>query len=789
MRQSLFFALFLLIFSSCEAEPPPPPPAECAYCVVQSAEITGDYVSIPYMGDLWATTWTKEDELLAAFGDATGMNACLPTLILDEPDEFDEAYIEVSPGCYLPENPENEYCEVFGCEVCLPLCQYTPAGLLSLSGPVPDFETCDGPDQCVISRHIPYGDYTVFENSDKPSSILAVNDRVYMPMHYPPGDAEAGHIAYSDDGGHNWKQIPGSPWQDDSPFQVLMFINMGQNYELNRDGYVYGLGIRDELPPDNKVQPVYLARAPLPQGDGPDPILDYASYQYFVGLTDAGSPRWSDDPADAAPLEGLETIAQGAALYHEGAGQYLFLSGLLDPAGAGALFAAPNPWGPWYKVNDLPAGYIPGVIAKDADETGFYFTASGGGPVTYNLNIGRIELTLDQNKKQPRPSLSLIETRKVEQIIGDFDFETEGLTRQRTGERFNVYFTDLGSPFEHKGKLWLLFGDTDPESPGWDEYHDDAIAYTEAESADDFWLTFLTDPNRGRGLANPVIACPQENNPDCMDLGTLNVPVAGLSDGETMFVWFTTDAAGRSLLARSDDDGRTFVKVYDFGDTHFIDVFAQRYDGAIPGLQGDGPWALIFGSGDQEHNQVYLAAAPIQSLRDGDRAAVRFLSVISHKPDGSVALTWSSRESDSTPIFTIEHGDGPGVMSEVPHAWGFGEPLVYYEKKLGLWLATYNAARTSIRLRTASHPWGPWSASMILFDPAVDYGQGPAFGRYIGDGKSDRFGGGVGELYGPYVLPRFTRILPDGRVKLYWLLSPWQPYVVYLMESALRPAP
>lgn len=801
MKRLLLFPVVLLLLTlvACGEETAPQTKDDCSFCVVRSARILGDYVSIPYIGDIWTSTWAADDRLYAAFGDATGMANCLPVLFPDRPDvegieakgltetpyapAFDIFYTEVAPGLYTLEDKNNEYCEVFGCEEPLPLCPYTPAGLLVLSGDPPAFEPCEGPDQCVVGRHIPYGDYRVFLDSDKPSSILAIGGRLYMAMHAPPGQVKVGYIAYSDDGGHTWQKVPGSPWRDGSSFQVLMFINMGRNYELNRDGYVYALSIAHELPNDAHRQAVYLVRVPLPDGSGHDPLLDYASYEYFAGLDEGNQPHWSNNPGNAVPLEGLETIAQGAAIYHPGVRQYLFLSGFLDPSGLGALFAAPAPWGPWYKVNDLPMGFIAGIIPKRASETSFYFTASGGGPVTYNLNVGRIEMELDQSKLPP--PLVLLETRKVEQVVGDLDFETVQPTRQQTGTRFNVHFTDLGSPFEHQGKLWFLFGDTDPEAPGWDEYHDDTIAWTEAESADEFRIHFLSDSSRPRGVLNPVIACPEENDPDCVDLGALNVPVAGLSDGNTAFVWFTADAAGRSLLARTDDNFRTFRKIYDFGDTHFIDIAVQRYEGRIPGLMGGGPWVLIFGSGDHEHNHVYLAAAPLQSLRDGDRSAVRFLSGIEYAADGSVAqLTWSPNEGDSVPIFKIEHGKGPGIMSQVLHEWGFGEPLVHYNEALGLWLATYNAARRTIRLRTAEAPWGPWSRSLVLFDPARDYGNGPAYGRYIGDGHTEHLGG-QGELYGPYVIPRFTRVREDGRIELYWLLSPWQPYVVYLMKSTL----
>lgn len=399
MKKYWIFPFLLLIFAACGGEEAPalPPEEGCPYCLIQTAEIVGDYVSIPYVGDIWTTTWAADGNVYAAFGDATGMTKCLPTLLLDEPDEFDTEYTEVSPGLYTVPDQNNEYCEVFGCAEPLPLCQYTPAGLLSLTGDPPNFELCDGRDQCVVSRHIPYGNYDVFANSDKPSSILAVNERIYMPMHYPPGDVEVGTIAYSDDNGRSWAQIPNSPWHNDSPFQVLMFFNMGQNYSLNRDGYVYGLGIVDELPNDSRRQQVYLARVPLPDGSGDDPVLDYAAYEYFTGLDESGAPLWSGEMGTAVPLDGLETIAQGAAFYHEGAGQYLFLSGFREKDGTGALFAAPEPWGPWYKVNDLPAGYIAGVIAKGATADSFYFTAAGGGPVTYNLNVGQIRLRMAEH--------------------------------------------------------------------------------------------------------------------------------------------------------------------------------------------------------------------------------------------------------------------------------------------------------------------------------------------------------------------------------------------------------
>lgn len=191
-----------------------------------------------------------------------------------------------------------------------------------------------------------------------------------------------------EDDGRTWKMVPSSPWGADSPFKVLIFINMGQAYALNQDGYLYGLGIGDELASPPRSQHVYLTRVPIERA------LDYTAYEYFTDLDESGNPRWSAAASDAAPLDGLRTMAQAAAFYHPGAGRYLFLSGPLETDGTGGLFEAAAPWGPWHLAATFPAGFIPGIIPKDAGADTFYFTAAGGGSVTYNLNIGQIQMSL-----------------------------------------------------------------------------------------------------------------------------------------------------------------------------------------------------------------------------------------------------------------------------------------------------------------------------------------------------------------------------------------------------------
>jgi hypothetical protein len=66
-------------------------------------------------------------------------------------------------------------------------------------------------------------------------------------------------------------------------------------------------------------------------------------------------------------------------------------------------------------------------------------------------------------------------TQRVCQLTGDFDRAAKKPTLSQTGKRFGVAGTDLGSSFEHKGKLFFLFGDT-LGRPG----YRDVLAWTES---------------------------------------------------------------------------------------------------------------------------------------------------------------------------------------------------------------------------------------------------------------------------------------------------------------------
>ncbi len=345
--------ILMLLWVACQEEPA----EENVSIMIASARLASPpIIPFPSIGDLWLNTWADDDNIYITWGDGCG-----PGQVYGDP-----------------------YVEEFG----------TDAGVAVLKGPVPDFTNCTSPFDCIRSIHVPdggtgWGDSLT--GDDKPSSILFYNGRLYFAGHTPLGDPDYGYVAYSDDYGLHWTEVPNSPWTraNNSVYRIIMFINMGKNYELNTDGYVYALGIGTEW--GWSAQTVFLCRVPR------DSIINYAAYEYWTQNDADNTPIWTENEADAQPLEDIYAGTLGSAMYHAGAQHYLFFTV------AGGLFAAPRPWGPWEAIEFLDSeydtlwqgGYMPGIISKDAGPDYFYFTLAGQDQVIgYYCHIGKIELQL-----------------------------------------------------------------------------------------------------------------------------------------------------------------------------------------------------------------------------------------------------------------------------------------------------------------------------------------------------------------------------------------------------------
>ena len=307
-------------------------------------------------GDLWFTTWADDDNLYGTWGDGMGPVAGRSWSLM------------------------------------------TDCGAVKFTGEPPYLIPT------ILRRDAP----TQFEPrvDDKPSSVLFLDGRLFGQFHSPLGDARIGYLAYSDDYGKNWKRVgyflpkaekpaDGSPWtkEANSNFRCLLFFNMGRNYELNTDGYVYGLGIGREW---NWSGEVYLARVDQKR------ILHYEDWEYLVGVGTDGKPVWSKSQAEAKPLPGLFTGDVGSAIYHPGVKRYLFLN-------SKHLFDAPEPWGPWTVAGDFPSeppewqkGYQPGIMTKGLGTDSFWFTMTGQAHrpnMTYSFHIGQMVMHLDSPRR------------------------------------------------------------------------------------------------------------------------------------------------------------------------------------------------------------------------------------------------------------------------------------------------------------------------------------------------------------------------------------------------------
>jgi len=136
---------------------------------------------------------------------------------------------------------------------------------------------------------------------------------------------------------------------------------------------------------------------------------------------------------------------------------------------------------------------------------------------------------------------------------------------------------------------------------------------------------------------------------------------------------------------------------------------------------------------------------------------------------------------------------------------------VFFDAQLELYFAMYTDL-FSVQVRTAPQPWGPWTASVVVFDPFEDYGAGAAFGTFIhshilsdgttlkegdcSDGEHhplcdrahdegrEHEGGGV---YGAWTVEKFIEHSTNGNITLYFLLSTQNPYTVVLLQTTLQP--
>jgi len=248
--------------------------------------------------------------------------------------------------------------------------------------------------------------------------ILALDDCIYHYLSTPnrPFDEPAprfigAKLIYSPDLGRSWRNQDGSrvrweEWEErsrgnmvffDEPgdaFSLLTVVQMGRNYEHNRDGYVYVCAPNGNT--EGTMNELVMLRVPK------DRVLDRGAYEFFVSRTPEGGARWSADLEDRGvvhtfPSGWVNTKVHPYAwhpsvVYAAPLGCYLMANWGMGCAADGDWFGkpsylgfwtAPQPWGPWTQVHEetawTPAGdpearaYQPQISPKWIAEDGRSF--------------------------------------------------------------------------------------------------------------------------------------------------------------------------------------------------------------------------------------------------------------------------------------------------------------------------------------------------------------------------------------------------------------------------------
>ncbi len=433
----------------------------------------------------------------------------------------------------------------------------------------------------------------------------------------------------------------------------------------------------------------------------------------------------------------------------------------------------------------------------------------------------------------PAPLRIAAATEKVCQLTGDTDWESGTPTAARTFTRFGLDATDLGSPVEHDGKLVLLFGDSWPPphggGPAGEVPPDDAVGVTHRERPplrEDGRCLDLEIHHAARRFTPATIVGPTR-----VKQGFFNVPSGGVSVGRSLYGFFWTDhcsapsplrrmpgdplarprptpgcpetdarnSVGRSLIARSDDEGRTFTRTapMPIGFVYATAVNTRPLT-ELPVEQRLG--VFVFAVPRYRASVPYLAYAPVETF--ADTSTWRFYTGLG--PGGQP--TWVDREQwregRRLPGGRSALGQGrwnpPGepelFVPKLEAGRSVGELSVTWNRELRLWLMLYGGPG-GILARVARAPWGPWSeatrmlggedglACRLFMSPA---GCGDRRDYWPRQHESGHFV--AGGPYAPYVLERYTTRAESGEGRgaaLYWLVSTWNPYQVSVVRTTV----
>jgi hypothetical protein len=273
-------------------------------------------------GDLWPNCWSNDDNVYTAYGDGIGFG--------NDMSDIGVAKISGTPG--------------------------------SLNGE--QLASGDAVGKVWHEGH-----------SRKPTGMACVDGTLYLAVQDLASDfndAPSATIAKSTDHGKSWTYDKNAPMFDNGVFTTVMFLDYGKDYAEAPDDYVYAYGLdhnwRDSF--NDRVpdpQDLYLARVPK------NAVQDKNAWEYESGRGADGKPTWSRNIDDRKPVlhddrhlypkvftdgraKNMTPLSQGGVLYNKGLKRYIYTSWTEYTY---EFYEAPNPWGPWSRMDAKDFGGYP----------------------------------------------------------------------------------------------------------------------------------------------------------------------------------------------------------------------------------------------------------------------------------------------------------------------------------------------------------------------------------------------------------------------------------------------
>lgn len=332
---------------------------------------------------------------------------------------------------------------------------------------------------------------------------------------------------------------------------------------------------------------------------------------------------------------------------------------------------------------------------------------------------------------EPASALSVNTVTRVAKLTGADSMNS-------TDTKYAVQATDLGTMWDNgNGQVLMAFGDTYGEGWGGNgagprtaDWRCNVLARSTDSNLSD-GLTFQDMVVDSPGHAKQILPCKKITNDEETVIPTAGIAVGGRQYLHYMSVnrwgaagsWYTNYGG----FAYSDDNGTTWTK---HASARWVNDSTWSNKFQMAALVRAGGYVYMFGTPNGRFGGVRLARVP----------------------EAEVLTKTAWRYWDGTGWVATE--GAAAVVAAAP----VGELSVAYNSKYNRWLMTYlDEDRGAIVLREAPSVVGPWSGAQVL----ADKNQYP-------------------DLYGAYIHP-----WTNGGDDLYFAMSQWVPYNVYLMRATL----